>query len=109
MLQIKMTPNIDPTVSAYIVNWLYGEDPMQQALASNTYAKLKDANGYYDKLKLKLKDATNPCSCDAPTRMRQAQKPFRPFKPLRKRIPTPLKTSKTHSHAACEALCVGFL
>jgi len=52
-------PNIDPTVSAYIVNWLYGEDPMQQALASNTYAKLKDANGYYDKLKLKLKDATN--------------------------------------------------
>ena len=34
-------------------------------------------------------------------RMRQAQKPFRPFKPF--------KTSKTHSHAACEALCVGFL
>lgn len=49
---------IDPTVNAYIIDWLYGENDRQVNFASDTYAKL-NSNGYYDKLKLKLKDATN--------------------------------------------------
>lgn len=47
-----------PIVDAYIIDWLYGEDTLQINLSSNTYAKL-NSNGYYDKLKLKTKDAAN--------------------------------------------------
>jgi hypothetical protein len=49
---------IDPTVNAYIIDWLYGENDLQVNFASNTNTKL-NSNGYYDKLKLKVKDATN--------------------------------------------------
>jgi hypothetical protein len=51
-------PKVDPTINAYIIDWLYGEDGGQQFMASETYNKV-NKNGYYDKLKLKLKEATN--------------------------------------------------
>lgn len=51
----KNDPTRSPIVDAYIISWLYGEDVSSEVNASNTYHNL-NKNGYYDKLKIKLKN-----------------------------------------------------
>jgi hypothetical protein len=58
-------PTISPVIHAYIIDWLYGNDPVSSLAASTTFAKL-NSSGYYDKLKLKIKAASDSIKALSP-------------------------------------------